>query len=109
MKTLQERIAEEGRLFSDFSIEFRIHASKRMFQRAIKQEDVEYVLLHGAIIEEYQDDFPLPSVLINGRIPKGKQLHVVAGINAVESIIVVITTYEPDPNLWSEGYSRRIT
>ncbi len=79
-----------------------------MFQRNIQQEDVIDTLQHGNIIEAYQDDFPLPSVLINGKTKKNKQLHVVAGINKIELIIVVITTYEPHPEKWSEDYSRRV-
>jgi len=51
---------------------------------------------------------PLPSVLINGKTAKGKPLHVVAAINIEDQQLIIITAYEPDPNLWSEDYKRRI-
>ena len=38
----------------------------------------------------------------------GRPLHVVAGINNAEKIIVVITAYEPDPLKWSDNFTGRI-
>ena len=54
------------------------------------------------------DDFPLPSLLISGADAEGHPLHVVAGINNAEKIIVVITAYEPDPLKWSDNFTGRI-
>lgn len=108
MSTLSLYLEKDDKEFGDFTIAYRIHSTKNMFRRNIKQEEVEYILRFGEIIEEYKDDFPFPSVLINGKTTENKQLHVVAGINKDESIIVVITTYIPDPSKWSENYSRRL-
>ncbi len=108
MNTLQELFSEEGLQFSDFAIEFRLHATKRMFERDIQQKDVNYTLQHGNIIEKYEDDFPLPSVLINGKMRNNRPLHVVVGLNKIELVLVIITTYEPHPEKWSEDYSRRV-
>ena len=55
-----------NRHFHDYQIVYRIHATKRMFQRAIHEDDVARVLKEGSIIEQYDEDFPFPSVLING-------------------------------------------
>ena len=68
---------------ADYGIEYRIHATMRMFRRDIHENDVEYVLNNGDIIEQYDNDFPLPSLLINGRTPAGRPLHIVAAINHV--------------------------
>uniref|UniRef100_UPI004055F954 DUF4258 domain-containing protein n=1 Tax=Candidatus Electronema sp. TaxID=2698783 RepID=UPI004055F954 len=94
--------------FNCYAIEYRIHAVRRMFQRDIHEDDVEYVLEHGAIIEKYDDDFPLPSLLVNGFALSGRPLHVVAGINNPERIIVIITAYEPDPLRWSDNFAGRV-
>ena len=91
-----------------YRIEYRVHAVRRMFQRDIFEEDVELLLKEGKIIERYDDDFPLPSLLISGADAEGHPLHVVAGINNAEKIIVVITAYEPDPLKWSDNFTGRI-
>lgn len=72
------------------------------------EEDVELLLKHGKIIERYDDDFPLPSLLISDVNAGGRPLHVVAGINNAERIIVIITAYEPDPLRWSNDFTGRI-
>ncbi len=92
----------------NFDVIYRIHATRRIFQRAINPEDIVSTLFNGAIIENYKDDFPLPSVLINGKTAKGKPLHVVAAINIEDQQLIIITAYEPDFNLWSKDYTRRI-
>ncbi len=93
---------------ADFVIEYRIHASQRMFRRDIHEDDVETVLKNGEIIERYDEDFPLPSLLINGCTSEGKPLHVVAATNHTERIIVIITVYEPDKSKWTSDFSGRI-
>jgi len=93
---------------ADFVIEYRIHASQRMFRRNIHEDDVETVLKNGEIIERYDDDFPLPSLLIKGHTSEMRPLHVVAAINHTERIIVIITAYEPDKSRWASDFSGRI-
>jgi hypothetical protein len=48
--------------FDDYQIYYRVHATRRMFQRVIHEDDVERVLKEGNIIEQYVDDLPFPSV-----------------------------------------------
>ena len=43
-----------------YKIAYRLHATERMFAREISDKDVEYLLMHGEIIERYDDDYPLP-------------------------------------------------
>ena len=93
--------------FADCDIEYRIHASQRMFRRDIHEDDVESVLKNGEIIEQYDDDFPLLSFLINGRTSENRPLHVVAAINHTERIVIVITAYEPDISRWTSDFSGR--
>jgi hypothetical protein len=93
---------------AEFVIVYRIHASQRMFRRNIHEDDVEAVLKNGEIIERYDEDFPLPSLLLNGRTSEKKPLHVVAAIDYIERIIVIITVYEPDKAKWTSDFSRRI-
>jgi hypothetical protein len=94
--------------FDNYQVEFRVHAARRMFQRSIRNEDVEYVLKHGYIIEGYMDDFPFPSFLINGKSADDRPIHLVVGDNSDENILVIITAYEPDETKWKENFSKRV-
>lgn len=80
-----------------------------MFERDILEENIEQIIREGNIIERYEDDFPLPSFLINGVSSTGRPIHVVLAVNNIEKIIVVITTYEHDPLRWSDNFTRKIT
>ena len=94
--------------FESYKIEYRIHASRRMFQRRVSPDDVELVLKNGLLIEEYQDDMPFPSVLLSGVGRSKIPLHVVAALNKKEKIIIVITVYRPASEKWTDNYSRRL-
>jgi hypothetical protein len=87
---------------------FRVHALRQMFNRRINDSDVSEILRNGKIIEEYPDDTPYPSYLLSGKI-EGRSLHVVIAHNKKESMVIVITAYEPDPNLWEDDYTRRLS
>ena len=49
-----------------FDIEYRLHSTRRMFERDISNEDINNLLNNGKIIEHYPDDYPLLSFLLNG-------------------------------------------
>jgi hypothetical protein len=83
---------------------YRIHALQRMVERDIREEDVRRIVHEGKEIASYPDDKPYPSRLLLGWI--GEQpIHVVAA--TAEHEIIVITVYEPDPDLWAPGFERR--
>jgi len=91
----------------NYEIVYRIHATKRMFQRSISEEDAEEVLCNGHIIEDYPDDYPFPSVLMNGLTKTGKYIHCVAGIDYANRRIYIITLYDPDADKWLDTFSKR--
>jgi hypothetical protein len=88
------------------NLTFRIHALRQMFQRRISGSDIRELLGLGTIIEEYPDDVPYPSCLVSGKI-NDRPLHVVMAYNNVDREAIVITTYEPDPEMWSDNNTRR--
>ncbi len=104
-KTLFDCIEEN---FAEYSVKYRLHSTRRMFQRDIVNNDVEYLLVNGNVIEQYVDDFPFPSLLLNGQTANGRALHVVVGVNNTERQLIIITTYEPDPRKWTNNFSRRV-
>ncbi len=104
MATLKSLIGED---ISAYEIDYRIHATRRMFQRGVFNDDVENVLAHGEIIEEYEEAPPFDHVLISGRTRFKRPLHVVIVVNTSERRMAIITAYEPDRLRWADDYSRR--
>lgn len=101
----------KGKTVSDivkkpYSLVFRVHALRQMFNRRIGEADVEGVVRKGKIIEEYPDDNPYPSYLVCGTV-HGRPLHVVGAYDKEEGVIIVVTAYEPDPDRWEDQYTRR--
>jgi hypothetical protein len=87
-------------------IVYRVHALQRMFRRSISADEVSLVLASGEVVENYPDDKPYPSRLLLGWVGT-RPLHVVAAHNAGEDEEIVITVYEPDPDLWDPEFKRR--
>ena len=77
-----------------------------MFERRISTEDVAAALEGGEEVAVYPEDTPYPSRLLLGR-SSGRPIHVVAAYNALEDVTIVITVYEPDPEIWDETFKRR--
>jgi len=91
----------------NFEIVYRLHASKRMFEREISDDDVEFLLKNGEIIERYDDDYPLPSLLLNGFTVNKRPLHLVVAVNRDEKRLIIVTVYEPNLLKWLDDFSRR--
>ena len=82
------------------------HAVKQMFQRSIFTTEVEFVLQHGEIINDYPGDKPYPSRLMFA-FYGGRPLHVVCGFNLKEDVSIVITVYEPTSEFWEDDFVTR--
>lgn len=63
--------------------------------------------MHGEIIERYDDDYPLPSLLINGCLTNNRPLHLVVAVNETEKQLIIVTVYEPNPIIWLNNFTRR--
>jgi hypothetical protein len=77
-----------------------------MIQRNISEGEIVHTIKYGAIIKEYPDDTPFPSILLlcwYGIRP----LHVVIAIDNVEKILFIVTTYEPNSDEWEDNFRRR--
>jgi len=73
----------------------------------IQVEEILQALDSGEIIEEYPGDKPYPSCLILGQTMTGRLLHIVCAPVLLEDRLIIITTYQPDPNRWEPGFRRR--
>ena len=90
-------------------IKFSSHAKEEMLYDefgVIYENEIKEAIYNGEIIEEYPKDRPYPSCLIFGQTGKGRPLHVVCAVVREENMLVVITVYQPNPELWVD-YRRR--
>jgi hypothetical protein len=87
---------------------FRAHALRRMFERQISVDDIVAAIGSGETIEDYPGDQPYPSRLVLGW-SGGRPVHVVVAHNLSQNELIVVTVYEPDPELWEDDFTRRKT
>jgi hypothetical protein len=73
----------------------------------ISEAEVREAMLTGQVIKEYPDDKPYPSILVLGFTGNRRPIHVVAAHDQDEDRAVVVTAYEPDPELWYELQRRK--
>jgi len=73
----------------------------------ITDQQVYEAAIGCAIVEEYPDDRPYPSLLVVGWTGEGRPVHVVCAYVREEDQLIVITVYQPDPNRWDEGFRQR--
>lgn len=89
---------------------FTDHARREMDTEPLGRiyvEEVLQVLNAGEIIEVYPDDRPYSSCLILGRTIMERPLHIVCAPDQEEKRLIIITTYQPDPNRWESDLRRR--
>ena len=85
---------------SDDTIVLTEHLLTRMRQRHIRLGDIKQAIAKGEIIEQYPDDYPFPSCLINA-----ENLHIVCSVG--EKCLYIITAYRPSAERWEAGGKKR--
>ena len=98
------KIADLQKLCGENKIKWTLHALRRLRERKIKSGEIVSCIMSGAIIEQYPDDKPLPSCLINGK-SGNKAIHAVVSSDINE--MYIITAYEPNPDEWENDFSQR--
>ena len=83
-----------------------VHAHDQMVMRNISRKEMLLVLANGDIIETYPRDPRGPSHLVLGYVG-GRPFHVCVGVADAPDVCVVITAYEPHPDLWEGDYRTR--
>ena len=94
------RIEDIKTFCSNDTIVLTEHLLTRMRQRNIRLNDIKDAINNGVIIEQYHDDYPFPSCLINA-----DDIHVVCSVG--EKGLYIITAYRPSPDKWEENGSKR--
>ena len=80
---------------------------ERMQERNISRADVKNCIMNGEIIEEYPNDFPIPSALVFGHNLNGAVLHTVCGTDGL--FLYVVTVYFPDTEKFESDLKTRRT
>ena len=70
-------------------------------------DEIFFSVSQGEIIEQYPNDKPYPSCLINGQTFSGDSVHSVWAYNENSQWAVLITVYRPDPDRWINFRIRR--
>lgn len=83
----------------------KTHAYNRMRDRNISIHDVEEAIESDELIEDYPDDFPLPSGLLLGFTKADVALHIVC--SPTKDGLILITAYLPDEDKWKDGFAKR--
>jgi hypothetical protein len=86
------------------------HGYDEMSDEDILAREVLAGVSEGIVVEDYPTYAKGPCVLVLQRDPDQRPIHVVWGIpKGLSSPAVVVTAYRPNPDLWSEDFTRRRT
>jgi len=77
-----------------------------MLNDDIRVDDIHVVLDIGEVIEEYLDDKPFPSCLVYAKVGD-RPIHVVCAMPEHVDILIIVTTYLPDPDKWIDYKVRK--
>jgi len=82
---------------------------RKCYKRNIAADDVERAIAMGETITTYPNDKPFPSQLILYFVEGSRALHVVVSQDMITGICYIITTYEPDPDIWTTDFRKKHT
>ena len=88
------------------NIEWRKHVFQRMLERNIERADVKRVITEGEVIENYEDDKPYPSALFF-KIINNRPLHALVAFDEEQNKTYIITSYEPNLEIFESDYKTR--
>ncbi len=98
---------EEIKKRSKIHVKFTDHARIEMLNDDIRVDDIRAVINSGGVIERYPDDKPFPSCLVYGEV-NNRPIHVVCAMPQNTEILIIVTTYLPDPDKWINYKVRKI-
>jgi hypothetical protein len=90
-------------------VKISAHGYHEMAEDGILATEVVAGLSGSVIVEDYPDYPKGPCVLVLEIDPSGNPIHALWGIpKGKSSPAVLITAYRPDPDRWSDDFTRRL-
>jgi hypothetical protein len=103
-KTFQQIIG----LISRGEVQISAHGYEELAEDNIFAQDAVTGVVDGILVESYPTFHKGPSILLLQQDRNGYPIHVVWGIpKGKASPAVLVTAYRPDPERWSNNFTRR--
>lgn len=104
-ETLQRIVS----LIGDRKLRVSAHALKKLIADGILIEPLIEGISQAILVEDYPDYFKGPTVKVLQFDTRGMPIHLVWGLPAgAQEPAVLVTAYRPDPDRWTDHFSRRI-
>ena len=84
------------------------HALQRLLERGISRDSVVQAILEGDVIEDYPNDFPLPSALLL-HTDEQRPIHAVVAWDEDDRRAYIVTVYIPDARRFEDDLRTRRT
>ena len=97
--------------FKSEKVLYTYHAKDEMEKEefgGIKEREVFEAILNGKIIETYPEDEPHPSCFIYERTDENRPLYIVCAYATNSNLAIIITTYQPNPDIWIDFERRKV-
>jgi hypothetical protein len=101
---LSQQMAQIARAVATGQYRYTVHGAQQQIARGIHRNELEEAIASGEIIEDYPQNHYDPACLIPGWTLAGRPLHVVC---SVQSIVAIITVYEPNLTEWEADLRTR--
>jgi Domain of unknown function (DUF4258) len=105
---MSETLQRIVRLVGDRKLRVSAHALQKLVNEGILIEPLINGIAEAVLVEDYPDYFKGPAVLVLQFDESRSPIHLVWGLPAgAQEPAVLVTAYRPDPNRWTDHYSRR--
>ncbi|MEK6777984.1 MAG: DUF4258 domain-containing protein [bacterium] len=97
-------------LIREGSVRISEHGYDELAADSLSAREVMAGVYDGFVVEDYPDYPKGPCVLVLQKDRDGQPIHVVWGIpKGHESPAVLVTAYRPNPDVWTDDFTRRRT